>query len=129
MIDKAEKKLIEKGSQAIVDKFSNFRKLWGGVQMLSAKFIREHQEGKINPQKVNAIADAVDKAMKGMRLLEGQSTENVSTNWHMEIVNAVKDKEAGKNDGDTNSDGSDLILGEHHPDGTKQEDGRNPFTP
>jgi len=81
-------------SHAIVKKYSNFEKLWGGVQFLAAKFIKQHQAGKVNPGKVNQIADAIDKAMKGTRLLNNESTENISTNWHMEIVNAVRDKES-----------------------------------
>lgn len=58
----------------IADKYSNYRKLWGGVEKLCEKFInRESELDAVDPMDVARISIAIEKAMKGIRLLDGSS--------------------------------------------------------
>jgi hypothetical protein len=92
---RAIEKLKDRMSSDLSKKFSNFPKLWDGVRELCTRILVQYQDKEIiEPSEVERIANALEKTMKGTRLLDGESTENVHTeNLHLSIVKIIEERQ------------------------------------
>lgn len=97
-------KAVEKVSDSTARKYAveweRQMKLWRAVESVAARILNEMAEKR--PQRMDAsklanLTAALERALKSQRLVLGESTENVnSRNYHMAIVQALKDVESGQ---------------------------------
>lgn len=98
MKQKAFEVAQEKIGEKLVEKYSDYLRLWNGVKDQAAAILKESidAEGKIialEPLKLKALASSIEIALKGERLISGESTEKIDTVGgvlHMQAVNVIE---------------------------------------
>lgn len=77
-------KLSNKKADMLVRKYEDYYKLWGAVKGQAASILRKTQkpDGTIEPllpSELRSLTEALERALKSERLLDGESTENFNT--------------------------------------------------
>lgn len=98
MKQKAFEVAQEKIGEKLAEKYSDYLRLWNGVKDQAAAILKDSidAEGKIialEPLKLKALASSIEIALKGERLISGESTEKIDTVGgvlHMQAVNVIE---------------------------------------
>ena len=97
----AEKRIIEDKAR----KYANYSKLLKGIQAQVISIFKRYTDENGNmkpmePSQVKALSETIVGALKGDRLIEGDTTDNVKTdganNFHMQVLNIVEAVEKGR---------------------------------
>ena len=116
---RAAERVVKKAEDELVKRWGRQIKLWEGIEAHVAATLRRSigPDGRIvkplKPGPLKSLADTLSQALKSLRLIYGESTENVdSRHYHKMVVDMVERFERGDPDvvipGEVVDDAADL---------------------
>ena len=107
MKQRAIQRAIKSGEKDLTQKYQNQMKLWQAVEVQAAAIMRRTlgQTGQIEkllePSELASLSQAIERALKGQRLIRGESTgesPQSTNNYHVAIVEILEKLERGDPD-------------------------------
>ena len=99
--NQALKKLQNKKSTAIANRYDDYLKLWGAVKIQAVRILKDSQTASkpMRPGQLAQLAQAIETALKSEKLILGEATENVAHNVNLRdaIIGHIKKTGADPN--------------------------------
>lgn len=104
MKERAYEKAQEEIGNKLANQYSDYLRLWNGVKSQAAAILKEavDKDGNVSampPTMLRALASSIEIALKGERLIAGDSTEKIESVGgvlHMQAVNVIEALEQGR---------------------------------